>query len=530
MRSLLLLGLLFALTSVAHAETPDVKGFDHTGHAAALQKKGKTVDCVSCHATGKEGKLLPFPDSKHRPCANSGCHAPWPIPPSKEQAEKFCLVCHRKSDVARGKTKPFYPPFEVNPDHAVPFPHARHATPGATGKLCAACHAGHGEGGNAQAPMMGSDAHAVCSGCHERGAAPSMATCNGCHKPIASVTPAPKTPWDQLQVTHKFSHEAHARKVGTEEGKRCLACHESLASAKDGQPMPRPKMETCGKCHDGKSKVPGGDRAVFAVTGASCNRCHALPPGTDVGPPPPSPAELPRFSHQQHQKRGMDAQTCQKCHALDAKFMTQAPGKGMDHAPCSDAGCHRDEFFSRKPTICAGCHLDFRAFAPARFQGLSNASEFGREFSHLAHVKGLGDGGQNGFCQRCHQGRFEVQPTAQSHGTCAPCHGNDASPRMTECAGCHGLGKPKGAMAARDPNYPWYVRAQFKHTAHETDPRAGKPTPCLLCHDQVVQAATLAAIGRPKMQQCDACHDGKTSFKTTGFGCSRCHGTAEAKK
>jgi hypothetical protein len=32
------------------------------------------------------------------------------------------------------------------------------------------------------------------------------------------------------------------------------------------------------------------------------------------------------------------------------------------------------------------------------------------------------------------------------------------------------------------------------------------------------------------MQQCDACHDGKTSFKTTGFGCARCHGTAEAKK
>src|SRR4030095_17268112 len=105
--------------------------------------------------------------------------------------------------------------FDVSPEHAVPFPHARHATPGATGKLCAACHAGHGEGGNAQAPMSGSHAHAVCSGCHERGASPSMATCNGCHKDNASVSPAPKVPWDQLQVTQKFSHEGHARRVGT---------------------------------------------------------------------------------------------------------------------------------------------------------------------------------------------------------------------------------------------------------------------------------------------------------------------------
>jgi c(7)-type cytochrome triheme protein len=73
------------------------------------------------------------------------------------------------------------------------------------------------------------------------------------------------------------------------------------------------------------------------------------------------------------------------------------------------------------------------------------------------------------------------------------------------------------------------VRTQFKHSDHDNDPRVNKPTPCLLCHDQVVQAQTLAQIGRPRMQQCDACHDGKISFKTTGFGCSRCHGTPEKK-
>jgi c(7)-type cytochrome triheme protein len=288
-------------------------------------------------------------------------------------------------------------------------------------------------------------------------------------------------------------------------------------------------METCGKCHDGKNKSSEG-RAIFAVTGATCNRCHALPAGTDPGPPPALPANPPVFSHQQHAQKNVDTRDCARCHLLDAKWNAAAPLKGKEHAPCADAGCHRPEFFSRTPSICAGCHSDFRAFAPAKFQEREKPSEFGRDFSHLAHVKGLGDGGQNAFCQRCHAGRFDQKPTPLSHATCAPCHASDSAPKMADCGGCHNLGKPNGALAARDPSYVWYVRAKFQHTDHDNDPRSNKPTPCLLCHDQVVQAKTLATIGRPKMQQCDACHDGKTSFKTTGFGCSRCHGVPEAKK
>ncbi len=513
---------LLALPAVAAAQTPDVKGFDHKGHAAGMQARGKTIECVACHAGGKDGKLKTFPDKKHRPCSDAGCHAPWSIPPSRQDAEKFCLVCHRKSDVENRKTRAFYPPFDVNPEHTVPFPHARHAVAGASGKLCAACHPGHGEPGGGGKMLMGSDAHETCSGCHERGAAPSMTTCGGCHKDKTTVTALARPPWDSFQVTHKFQHEAHARRVGSDDGKKCSACHESLASARDGQPIPRPKMETCGKCHDGKSKGPEG-RAIFAVTGTTCNRCHALAPGEQLSPPPVSPAQLPRFSHAQHQQRGVQLKDCGSCHQLDARFLPQAPGKGQDHAPCADAGCHKPEFFARSPNLCSGCHLDWRPFAPARFQGVAKSTEFGRDFSHLAHVKGLGEGAQNAFCGRCHQGRFEVQPTAQSHGTCAPCHGTDATPRMTDCAGCHGLGRTRGTLAARDPAYAWYVRKAFEHIDHDTDPRSGKPTACLLCHDQVVRASSLAAVGRPKMQQCDACHDGKSAFKSTGFGCARCH-------
>jgi c(7)-type cytochrome triheme protein len=94
---------------------------------------------------------------------------------------------------------------------------------------------------------------------------------------------------------------------------------------------------------------------------------------------------------------------------------------------------------------------------------------------------------------------------------------------MTECAGCHRLGQSMGTLAPRDPGYRWYVRASFRHEQHASDPRTGQMTPCLLCHDQVVTATRLGEIGRPRMPQCDACHDGKIAFKTTGFGCARCH-------
>jgi c(7)-type cytochrome triheme protein len=140
----------------------------------------------------------------------------------------------------------------------------------------------------------------------------------------------------------------------------------------------------------------------------------------------------------------------------------------------------------------------------------------------------VGGDGSNKSCARCHQGRFEERPASQSHAICAPCHAADSAPRMTECGGCHGLGKPRGQLAARDPAFAWYVRDKFRHASHVNDPRGGgqEMTPCATCHDQVAGATRLSEIARPRMQQCDACHDGKLAFKTTGFGCAKCHGPA----
>jgi c(7)-type cytochrome triheme protein len=524
MRHLRLILVLLALLVPAGARAEAVlRGFDHADHAARLEKRGKPVECTRCHNIGKGGKLAKFPDKKHRPCSDAGCHSPWPLTPTKQEGETYCLVCHDPADVKAKKIDSFYPPFDVNPDHRVPFPHARHAVPGATGKLCAQCHPGHGEPAGT-GTLTSADAHATCSGCHERGAEPVMSKCAGCHKDKTVVGPplAP-APWDDYRVSQRFDHAKHAATVGNEEGRRCSTCHDSLQQAKDGVRPPRPKMETCGKCHDGQKAAGGGK--VFAVTG-SCNRCHGLPPDMKLAAAPPPPANAPQFSHADHAKKGVNVNQCATCHTLDGKWLAETPTKGKAHAPCADAKCHREEFFARTTTVCGGCHADARPFAPARFTPLgggAGSAEFGRDFSHLSHVKNLGAGGNN-FCAKCHQGRFEAQATAQSHGTCAPCHGGDASPRMSECQGCHALGAPRGTLPTRDPSYPWYVRAKFQHDDHDVDPRSGQETTCLLCHDQVVQATKLAEIGRPRMAQCDACHNGKNAFKTTGFGCYRCHG------
>ena len=95
---------------------------------------------------------------------------------------------------------------------------------------------------------------------------------------------------------------------------------------------------------------------------------------------------------------------------------------------------------------------------------------------------------------------------------------------MTDCAACHSRTK-----ASHAPPTQWSVAANFKHTTHATDPRTKRTTSCVDCHLTVPGSKDLASITPPRMNQCDACHDGKVSFKSTGFGCARCHGPAPEK-
>ncbi len=229
-----------------------------------------------------------------------------------------------------------------------------------------------------------------------------------------------------------------------------------------------------------------------------------------------------RYSHDVHAKEyKVDHRNCKTCHALDEAFNVMPPLQGKDHAPCANSGCHAEDFFSKTPKICGVCHEGFEPWkkqtpvARKRFP-----SEFGRDISHATHAKG-----GNESCQACHGDPFMGTAPKGGHATCASCHGKTAEPAMGNCADCHGLGVTQGATT--DHGSEWAVGPLFSHRNHGRDPRTSKETDCQQCHQNIAKATKVAEVINPPMRSCDGCHDGRQAFKTTGFGCYRCHGAGK---
>ena len=146
--------------------------------------------------------------------------------------------------------------------------------------------------------------------------------------------------------------------------------------------------------------------------------------------------------------------------------------------------------------------------------------------SHETHVAALGAGkAGNEACKKCHGNPYKGTASQRGHATCAPCHGAATEPAMGNCRDCHELG---GSIERRAPSE-WSVAALYDHKSHGSDPRErGAETKCESCHAGVAAAASLATVVPPTMKSCDGCHDGNRAFKTTGFGCYRCHSAGDA--
>jgi hypothetical protein len=276
-----------------------------------------------------------------------------------------------------------------------------------------------------------------------------------------------------------------------------------------GDDIPAPGMAACETCHDGK--------AAFAARAPTCRRCHIDADKAAVSP------EIPRrhFEHRAHAARGL-ALHCAACHALDAGGAPRSAS--ADHRPCSDAGCHAEEFRSLKPTICAGCHIGAEPFRPLQADVPRNPwSEFGVEFSHAAHQARA-----SRACDACHVGipAGPERRLGNGHASCAGagCHAHQggAAPAFDACASCHVLGLLPDRDAAQT-HRAWSVTQRFRHARHARD-AGGAALACERCHAGVAEAATIAAIRPPAKPTCAPCHDGVGAFKMTGHGCARCHG------
>ncbi|HWO26122.1 MAG TPA: cytochrome c3 family protein [Kofleriaceae bacterium] len=493
---------VFGAAAVAVAAPPpiikvDNRKFDHDKHAQVSTAAGKAATCASCHTFDASG--APKGGREHPRCAQ--CHT---YPRScdlmrqagpKGQA-RICQVCH--TPTSNRCLPPDLPPLPKADSFQARFTHGKHAAMGASiEKDCAQCHA-------AQAPAEGKPAaaHKLCSGCHNpNGAKPAMAECQSCHQAPRGKPAAGAAAADPFRLD-SFDHRAHhtaSRQAA------CLGCHDKMLGTGDSA-LPRPSMAACQtRCHDGQK--------AFSAVGTRCTACHK---SREPMPPAAAAPQAVSFSHVAHAARNVQIQSCAQCHTVEADGRLTAPLAKKDHMPCAASGCHQTEYMSKTTKICGDCHdaavpwqkAVARAKPPVKEEWLER-------IDHAAHLSKIGAG--NSACASCHGDKFSGAPAPSGHDGCAPCHGRATAPLMTQCSACH-VQTAAGRAAS-----PWSVRATFAHKQHATDPRSRAAAKCTECHKQVATAKDLASVKAPLMADCEGCHNGKVTFKTTGFECSRCH-------
>ncbi len=483
--------------------------FDHKGHEAAAAKvggaRGKAA-CTDCHQYKPDGTQNLRAGLEHGTrcikCHQQEDKATKCFPQTKAK----CVSCHTfdASDPCHENT----PSALSKPSiYQASFNHGQHiGFKVAIEKDCANCHRK-----NAPPSAVAFNAHQRCWTCHgPKGGPSTIATklfkddCEGCH---ATARPKPPASGDPFRLG-KFDHQRHHAESRQSS---CTTCHTNM-SGSDPTSVPRPAMQSCLKsCHDGSR----GAGKAFSAVGTKCTSCHNSPGGLTM----PVKKDV-FFSHEAHSKRNVNVNNCADCHSVQPDGTVMAPTVGKDHTPCSNASCHQTEFMSRTTKICFVCHEESAVpwkKLQARMQDPSPKPEFFENISHASHLQKKGT--SNAACTDCHGDKLGGGKAPKDHQACAECHGKGAPAHpMSECGKCH----TRDALARKAPSE-WSVAATFEHKRHANDSRSRKTTECKECHADVVKSTSLANMAKPKMETCAGCHNGKVSFKTTGFDCAKCH-------
>lgn len=349
----------------------------------------------------------------------------------------------------------------------------------------------------------------VCVSCHAERDLVALVTRGTALPPVTLPLPVRKRAAGRrdrpFPVDKAFSHVRHRTRVTD-----CSSCHGGGAQ---GSPRP-PRKAACARCHDGAK--------AFSMVEARCRSCH-LGQRNHVRR---HTAPLVRFSHKSHRQRGKLG-ACAGCHPLTGNGTPLTPAR--NHAPCSDAGCHREQFKSRTPRICNACHIASEPWRPLHAdRGPPAETELGARFNHKAHLSRSKSAAL--ACSRCHKlasGSRELR-LPRDHAACmgAGCHQQSttsagARPALSECTRCHQHELVR-AHQLRRHMAKWSVRTRFRHAPHRA--HRGKPVACTTCHRQMMASTGLRDVRPPTKHSCVPCHDGTQAFKITGHGCARCHG------
>lgn len=482
--------------------------FDHGRHQGGLATANRpAIDCAGCHTLDKRSRPRRI---GHGACFGE-CHGDPPAPRSaRDRARKvpytiepsrraLCSVCHSPDAldrVEKGANETLGPAPPRRPDRVVsaPVPHAAHARVDGD---CSACHTAIG--GTKSKPS-----HERCLSCHGAAAEPAMSDCATCHSGSTSALARP------YSTRALFDHGKHAPRIA-KDAERCRSCHspESI----------RPSKSACSGCHDGK--------AAFSVVEAACRRCHS-PPATPV---PRPRARRARFSHADHE--GLDKKlSCADCHQLDDAGEPRRPGN--DHAPCADSGCHERDFLRAVPgdsdetSVCGACHIGSEPWLELYSSVTPPAdTEFGSLYSHRAHSGG-DEPRHSRACTVCHKKSTSARELRlpRSHAACSGRGCHEPGPgehALDACGSCH-IGNLVVERRQRQSDKRWSVREKFTHDKHRTRPEsADRAVPCTDCHAGIDDAGSIFEIPAPAKATCASCHDGRSAFKLTGHGCSRCH-------
>ncbi|MCU0223366.1 MAG: hypothetical protein MUF27_04710 [Acidobacteria bacterium] len=530
--------------------------FDHAQSSFALTGAHATVNCSSCHASGRFDGLPTECVSCHRPDFDATtdpphkaggfpqtctqCHStvswagasfthPPTFPLSAGHAGVSCQSCHGDG-VYKGKSTDCYACHR--PDYERTTAPAHPAAGFST--TCTQCHttaswAGASYAHTPRFPLTGGHAGASCQSCHGDGVYAGKSTrCESCHQPEYDRTTDPSHRQAAFPNDCTLCHTIvgwrpstfdHGRSqfplTGAHVGLSCSQCHSD--GVYDGKPT------DCASCHRDdydRTTDPAHGAAGFSTT---CTQCHTT--ATWAGA---SYAHTPRFPL----TGGHAAASCQSCHG-DGVYAGKSTRCESCHQPDYDRTTdpsHRQAAF---PNDCTLCHT-IVGWRPSSFD--HGRSQFPLTGAHV----GLS-------CSQCHSdGVYDGKPT-----DCASCHRADydrttdpahgAAGFSTTCTQCHTTATWAGASYAHTPSFPLtggHAGASCQ-ACHGDGVYAGKSTRCESCHQPDYDRTT-----DPNHRQaafpndCTLCHTivgwrpssfdhGTTQFPLqgahAGLSCSQCH-------
>lgn len=313
-----------------------------------------------------------------------------------------------------------------------PFEHRAHVLRGIT---CTRCHAGISSAGDEGPLHLPSTAD--CRSCHEN--PHDEHECSGCHG-----LPSTRAAAANAREILRFEHRTHVPRARG----NCVRCHVDIAGGTD---VLRPRMATCGSCHQHQAQLAN-----------NCDACHVNL--RDEGDKPDDHLiHGGNFLREHGVRAAANRRICASCHA--ESFCLGCHGVTVPALPEQlhfddpmRAGVHRAGFVARHPEeakadpgLCTTCH------APS----VCNDCHAKNNLSASAGGKSPHPSGWLG-----------VPGTPNNHGRaawrepelCAGCHGG-AGEQL--CVGCHKVGGVGG-----NPH----------NSAFRSQKNARTDRPCRMCH------------------------------------------------